>query len=94
MKLYLDYNASTPLDVRVLDAMTDCLSGAVGNPSSTHQFGRAARAKLDTAREQVAALVGAQGWPATRRSAFLPNMLNACPIRFSWQSQVSTARPC
>jgi len=44
----------------VLDAMTDCLSGTVGNPSSTHQFGRAARAKLDTAREQVAALVGAQ----------------------------------
>ncbi|MEA2080619.1 MAG: cysteine desulfurase family protein [Pseudomonadota bacterium] len=59
MKLYLDYNASTPLDARVLDAMTECLSGVAGNPSSTHQFGRAARARLDTAREQVAALVGA-----------------------------------
>ena len=59
MKLYLDYNASTPLDSRVLDAMTECLSGMAGNPSSTHQFGRAARARLDTAREQVAALVGA-----------------------------------
>ena len=59
MKLYLDYNASTPLDARVLDAMTECLSGMAGNPSSTHQFGRAARARLDTAREQVAALVGA-----------------------------------
>jgi len=59
VNLYLDYNASTPLDVRVLDAMTECLSGMAGNPSSTHQFGRAARARLDTAREQVAALVGA-----------------------------------
>jgi cysteine desulfurase len=39
--------------------MTECLSGMAGNPSSTHQFGRAARARLDTAREQVAALVGA-----------------------------------
>ena len=67
MELYLDYHASTPLDARVLAAMTECLSGMAGNPSSTHQFGRAARARLDTAREQVAALVGAHasraaGW--------------------------------
>lgn len=59
MKLYLDYNAGTPLDPRVLAAMSECLSGMPGNPSSTHQFGRAARARLDRAREQVAALVGA-----------------------------------
>ena len=49
MKLYLDYNASTPLDTCVLDAMTEFLSGMVGNPSSTHQFGRAVCARLDTA---------------------------------------------
>jgi cysteine desulfurase len=60
LKLYLDYNAGTPLDPRVLAAMSECLSGMPGNPSSTHQFGRAARARLDRAREQVAALVGAQ----------------------------------
>jgi len=60
MKLYLDYNASTPLDERVLTAMTECLAGLPGNPSSTHQFGRALRARLDRAREQVAALVGVQ----------------------------------
>jgi cysteine desulfurase len=59
VKLYLDYNAGTPLDPRVLAAMTGCLSGPPGNPSSTHRFGRAARAQLDHAREQVAALVGA-----------------------------------
>ncbi|NNG13515.1 MAG: cysteine desulfurase, partial [Halobacteria archaeon] len=58
MTLYLDYNASTPLDDRVLSAMTDCLAGMTGNPSSTHQFGRVTRAQLDRAREQVAALVG------------------------------------
>jgi cysteine desulfurase len=59
MTLYLDYNASTPLDERVLSAMTDCLAGMPGNPSSTHQFGRVVRGQLDRAREQVAALVGA-----------------------------------
>lgn len=58
MNVYLDYNASTPLDERVLSAMTDCLAGMPGNPSSTHRFGRVVRAQLDRAREQVAALVG------------------------------------
>ena len=58
MTLYLDYNASTPLDERVLSAMTECLAGMPGNPSSTHQFGRVVRAQLDRAREQVASLVG------------------------------------
>ena len=58
MTLYLDYNASTPLDERVLSAMTDCLAGMPGNPSSTHRFGRVVRAQLDRAREQVASLVG------------------------------------
>ena len=60
MKLYVDYNASTPLDERVLAAMTECMAGMPGNPSSTHQFGRALRARLDSAREQVAALAGVQ----------------------------------
>jgi cysteine desulfurase len=59
VKVYLDYNAGTPLHPRVLAAMSECLAGMPGNPSSTHQFGRAARAQLDRAREQVAALVGA-----------------------------------
>jgi len=60
MKLYLDYNASTPLDEAVTAAMTECMAGMPGNPSSTHQFGRASRARLDNAREQVAALAGVQ----------------------------------
>lgn len=59
MSVYLDHNATTPLDARVLDAMLPYLRGHYGNPSSLHLPGRAARAALDQAREQVAALVNA-----------------------------------
>jgi cysteine desulfurase len=57
--VYLDYNATTPVRPGVAAAMAEALA-AVGNPSSVHGFGRAARARLETAREQVAALVGAR----------------------------------
>ena len=60
MSIYLDHNATTPLDPRVLEAMLPWLQGIHGNPSSVHRYGRAARAALDTARQQVAALVNAQ----------------------------------
>jgi cysteine desulfurase len=58
-RIYLDHNATTPLDPRVLDAMLPILRDGFGNPSSLHWFGQQARAAVDTAREQVAALVGA-----------------------------------
>src|SRR5215467_40783 len=57
--VYLDYNATTPVQPAVAAAMAEALA-TVGNPSSVHGFGRAARARLETAREQVAALVGAR----------------------------------
>jgi cysteine desulfurase len=57
--IYLDHNATTPLDERVLEAMLPWLRGSYGNPSSVHAPGRAARAALERAREQVAALAGA-----------------------------------
>jgi cysteine desulfurase len=57
--VYLDHNATTPLDERVLEAMLPYLRGRFGNPSSTHALGREARAALDTARQQVAELVAA-----------------------------------
>lgn len=60
MSIYLDHNATTPLDARVLDAMLPWLRDTQGNPSSVHRFGRAAHAVLETARAQVAALVNAQ----------------------------------
>ncbi len=60
MAIYLDHNATTPLDARVLEAMLPWLQGVHGNPSSIHHQGRAARAALDKARAQVAALVNVQ----------------------------------
>lgn len=56
---YLDHNATTPLDERVLAAMLPYFREHFGNPSSRHEFGREARRAVDLAREQVAASVGA-----------------------------------
>jgi cysteine desulfurase len=58
-RIYLDHNATTPLDPAVLESMTMVLREEFGNPSSLHWFGQRARAALDLARGQVAALIGA-----------------------------------
>ncbi|HSW12147.1 MAG TPA: aminotransferase class V-fold PLP-dependent enzyme [Solimonas sp.] len=58
--IYLDHAATTPLDDRALQAMLPWLREAHGNPASDHAFGRAARAAVEQARRQVAALLGAQ----------------------------------
>jgi len=55
--VYLDYNASAPMRPEVLAAMTVVMA-EVGNPSSIHAAGRKARARVETARAHVAALVG------------------------------------
>ena len=57
-EVYLDYNASAPLDSRVAAAMMPILTGSVGNASSVHRFGRRQAAAADEARDHVAALVG------------------------------------
>lgn len=57
--VYFDHNATTPLDPVVLDSMLPWLSGQFGNPSSRHEFGRAARKAIDEARNRFAAAVGA-----------------------------------
>lgn len=60
MPIYLDYNATTPLDERVLDAMLPYLKGEFGNPSSaTHSYGWTASAAVDLAREELAEAIGA-----------------------------------
>jgi cysteine desulfurase len=61
-RIYLDHNATTPLDPRVLEAMVSVLREGFGNASSLHWFGQRARAAVDEARGEVAALVG--GAPA------------------------------
>ncbi len=58
MSVYLDHNATTPVRPEAVRAMMAAL-GAVGNPSSVHGAGRAARKLVEEAREQVAAAVGA-----------------------------------
>lgn len=56
--VYFDYNATTPLDPRVREAMLPFLGEVWGNPSSIHQVGRRARALLDAARDRAAATLG------------------------------------
>lgn len=56
--IYLDYNASTPIAPEVADLMQGALNRAFGNPSSMHWAGEPARQLIDTARRQVADLVG------------------------------------
>lgn len=58
MTVYLDHAATTPLDPGVFAAMRPYLENEFGNPSSLHGRGRAARAAVETAREQVAAALG------------------------------------
>ena len=58
--VYLDYNATTPLDGRVLDRMLPYFSRHYGNASSAHVFGWEAEAAVDLAREQAAAALGVQ----------------------------------
>lgn len=57
--IYFDHNATTPLAAEVLAAMLPFMSEQYGNPSSRHEYGRAARRAVDEARQQVAAAVGA-----------------------------------
>ncbi len=59
MSIYLDYNASTPIDPAVAKAMRPLLDEAFGNPSSGHWASAPAKAALERAREEVATLLGA-----------------------------------
>ncbi len=55
--IYLDYNATTPVDPEILSAMMPYLTKVYGNPSSSHKYGTDARYAVEKAREQVAALL-------------------------------------
>ncbi|KAF0683610.1 Aste57867_24376 [Aphanomyces stellatus] len=57
--IYLDHNATTPVAQEVIDALVPCLRENYGNPSSTHELGRRAKAALDGARAQVGSLLHA-----------------------------------
>ena len=59
-KIYFDYNATTPVDRRVIDVMLPYFHDDYGNPSSIHSFGNNAKAVLDIAREKVAGLINSR----------------------------------
>jgi cysteine desulfurase len=58
-RIYLDHNATTPPSPAVVERMADVLRREFGNPSSLHHFGQRAKAALDEARSEIAALIGA-----------------------------------
>ncbi len=60
LPVYLDYNATTPVDPRVLEAMLPCFTETFGNASSSHAFGQAALAIAAHARESLATRLGTQ----------------------------------
>src|SRR5262245_38241820 len=60
MRIYLDHNATTPLDPLVADRMAQALREVWGNASSVHHFGQQAKAALDQARSAVALLIGGE----------------------------------
>jgi cysteine desulfurase len=60
LRAYFDHSATTPVDSRVVEAMLPYLVEKFGNPSSVHFYGQEARAAVDRARREVAALIGAR----------------------------------
>jgi len=77
MLIYLDYNATTPVDPRVLEAMMPAMTNAFGNPSSeTHVLGRQAKDMVEAARGQVASLIGA----SAREIVFTSGATESCNL--------------
>src|SRR5215469_2521144 len=58
-RYYFDHNATTPVSPEVFQAMAPVMTEVYGNASSIHHFGQCARQKLDEARREIAALLGA-----------------------------------
>ncbi len=58
--IYLDYSATTPVDPRVVEAMSPFFTASFGNPSSVHRYGQAAEAAVDSARETVASVLNCE----------------------------------
>src|SRR5215211_8093678 len=60
MRIYLDHNATTPVDPAAADAMMRALQHLFGNASSVHYYGQQAKAAIDDARSAVASLIGGE----------------------------------
>ncbi|MDD3771388.1 MAG: cysteine desulfurase family protein [Weeksellaceae bacterium] len=57
-KIYLDHAATTPMHQEVIEEMLNCMQDVYGNPSSTHVFGREAKARLELSRKKIAETLG------------------------------------
>ena len=75
--IYLDYSATTPVDPRVVAAMTPYFSESFGNPSSVHRYGQVAEAAVDSAREQVASILNCSADEIIWKGDLGPNVLEA-----------------
>ena len=85
--IYLDYNATTPIDPRVSKIICDSINGDdFGNPSSTHAYGKAAKAIVETARQKLAKAINAEpeeiiftgGGTEASNQAILATMMFGC----------------
>jgi cysteine desulfurase len=72
MRIYFDYNATTPLAPEVIDAIARSTRDVFGNASSVHAFGQDARAAVDRARREIATPV-LQAWRANVSAVVLSN---------------------
>ena len=79
--IYLDYNATTPVLPEVLEAMMPYLTSEWGNPSSTYKFGSKLKAVIETARAQVADLIGARPTEIIFTSCAMPTSFGVSPPR-------------
>jgi cysteine desulfurase len=86
--IYLDYNATTPVDAGVLAAMLPYLRGEFGNPSSAHDLGDRAHDAVEAARAEVAALIGAE----PEEIIFTSGGTEASNIAIRGAARIDTAR--
>ena len=82
MRIYFDYNATTPLLPAVVDAMSSATRDLFGNASSVHFFGQQAKAAIDTARSSVASLIGADPLEIGRCGPLIAEFWRFWPIQY------------
>ncbi len=89
--IYLDYNATTPVDPRVATVIFDSMNEEFGNPSSTHAYGQSAHAALERARGQLASLIGASSTEIVFTGS--GSEADALAIRGTFLSALADGRP-
>ncbi|XP_030646938.1 selenocysteine lyase [Chanos chanos] len=93
-RIYMDYNATTPLEPEVIEAITEALSNAWGNPSSNHLLGLTARDVIEQSRDSVARMVGgkAEDIIFTSGGTEANNLVFHTAVEHFWKSSGSADR--